>query len=310
MTEPQSSISLLQIGALMGGLLILALVLMGIALIVTRRRKPAPRKPVQDAPARSGRKPAERSPTPARQAGQPPRQRTRPAADPPPPSPPQPAPIEMPVASGSPPPPQTAEVLRVYRDERDDALIIEVDGARYRTLGDIKQAGIDRPFLATLRELARIAKETGDQVTQDASAPQPSAQAVPPSAAEPPAAAPLLATPLPSLEELTGIAPRPQEAEPIGTFFGNMRRMIPGGPSTTELDQPLGFADEIEAILQLKLLSSDEFRGRGIHIRSAPGGGVQIEVGTRVYEAVGDIEDEGIRAFVQSAIQDWERQQG
>ncbi len=305
MTEPQSSISLLQIGALMGGLFILALVLMGVALVLTRRRKPAARKGAQnkatpDARAKSPRKPAERPASPDRQAGQPERRRPQPAAEPTPsPAPASVAAAPQPAqATAPPPPPQAAEVMRVYRDEHDNSLIIEVDGARYRTLGDIKQAGLDRPFLATLRELARIAKETGDQVTQEAGTPPP------------PAAEPRLSAPLPSLEELTGSAPSPGEAEPIGTFFGNMRRMIPGGPSDIELDKPMGIADEIEAILQLKLLSSEEFRGRGIHIRSAPGGGVQIQVGTQVYDAVGDIEDEGIRAFVQSAIQDWERQQG
>lgn len=308
--ESQSSISLLQIGALMGGLLIVALVLMAIALFITRRRKPAQRKPAptrptQGARARSQRKPAERPTAPDRQARQPSEERRQPAA-----SPAQfPPPVE-PAPAVSPPPPQSTEVLRVYRDERDGALIMEVDGARYRTLGDIKQAGHEKPFLATLRELARIAKETGDEVTQGVSDPEPPAPASPPRPAPAQPASPLPAATLPSMEELTGRAPSPGEAEPIGTFFGNMRRMIPGGPSETDLEQPMGIADEIEAILQLKLLSSEQFRGRGIHIRSAPGGGVQIAVGTQVYEAVGDIEDEGIRAFVQSAIQDWERQQG
>ncbi|MBN2470447.1 MAG: hypothetical protein JXN59_06970 [Anaerolineae bacterium] len=295
MTQAQSSISLLQIGGLMAGLLILSLILIGVALVMTRRGKPADSK----------RKPEARKSSPARRASQPAPDRSRPAAArrPAPSNPPAVASTtritETPPAPASAAPPGTAEVLRVYRDQHDDSLIMEVDGTRYRTLGDIKQAGLDKPFLATLRELARIAKETGDQVTRTS----PGATQ-PPDVTQPPAAH------LPSMEELTGGAPGISDDRPIGTFFGNMRRMIPGTPAEVSLDQPVGFADQVEAILQLKLLSSAEYRDRDLHVRSTPGGGVEIEVDSKVYEAVGDIEDEGVRAFVQSAIQDWERQQG
>lgn len=285
--EPTTSVSLVQLGGLMIGLVILAAIFLIAALMITRRRKPSVKKT----------KPAEAK----RPAAQPttsriPAQRT--------PRPPTTGTVRAPVQD--PAPPGAVEAMRIYR-QADDSLIIQIEDQQYRTLGDIRQAGIEKPFLAILRELARIAKETGGQVTHTEVTAPPESESI--AAAPPPPPSPPI-TPVPSMEELTATFGAANDSQPMGTFFGNMRRMIPGSPSEADMNQPPGIADQIEAVLQLKLLSSEEYRGQRIHVRAAPGGGVQIEVGDNLYEAVGDIEDDGIRAFIQSAIQDWDRQQG
>lgn len=294
--EPQSSVSLLQLGGLMAGLVIVAFVFLGAALWITRRRSQTTPKPAaKKQPQPTTKRPAQR-PRPSQERQ---RQQARP----------QNRRMESPSTNAPAPnaPPGATELMRVYRDPANGELIIQIEGEDYRTLGDIKQAGIEKPFLAVLRDLARTAKETGDQVTRQM--PARPAHPVEPTPEPAPARAPLTAVP-PTIEELTGSTMQTQEPEPIGTFFGNMRKMVPGGPSNEELEQPLGIADQIEAVLQLKLLNSEAFQGHRLHIKPAPGGGVRIEVGDKIYEAVSDIENVGIREFVQSAIQDWERQQG
>ena len=62
-------------------------------------------------------------------------------------------------------PPDAAEVLHLWRDVVDGSLIIQIGADYHRTMGDIAAAGQERRFMAVLRELARIAKETADEVS-------------------------------------------------------------------------------------------------------------------------------------------------
>ena len=70
-------------------------------------------------------------------------------------------------------PPDAAEVLHLWRDVVDGSLIIQIGADYHRTMGDIAAAGQERRFMAVLRELARIAKETADEVSTPPSASTP-----------------------------------------------------------------------------------------------------------------------------------------
>lgn len=73
---------------------------------------------------------------------------------------------------------------------------------------------------------------------------------------------------------------------------------------------PLGgmsMAEQIEELLQRKLLAQPEFADSSIHVRPSPSSGVHIEVNGELYDAVSDIPDENIRAMIQSAIEEWEK---
>ncbi len=235
--------------------------------------------------------------------------------------------------------PDTAEVLHLWRDVADGSLIIQIGQEYYRTMGDIAAAGQERRFMAVLRELARIAKETAGEVSTPA--PVPIQTVVPP--------APEMASPVPSpaaetstpakVDSALPMPPQPEveaivkaaqratnrpsltadlerenaggiETESLGTFFGNVREAVKRGgraPEKKPEAPPLTIADHIEEFLQARLrTASPELQGRKIHIRAALHGGVRIEVDGRFYDAVGDIEDETVRQFVIDAIQGWE----
>jgi hypothetical protein len=68
---------------------------------------------------------------------------------------------------------------------------------------------------------------------------------------------------------------------------------------------PPGIAGPIEDFLQHRLAVHPEWRGRNLHIHTTPEGGVRIEVDGEFYEAVSDVEDPDIRAFLQQTVADW-----
>ncbi|MFP4321782.1 MAG: hypothetical protein ACLFTK_04945 [Anaerolineales bacterium] len=79
-------------------------------------------------------------------------------------------------------------------------------------------------------------------------------------------------------------------------------------PAAAEPAEDDSIARQIDAFLQTRLAASDDYAGRDIHVRPSPEGGVAIHVDGAVYEAVGDVEEEGVRQFLQETIQAWERQ--
>ena len=71
----------------------------------------------------------------------------------------------------------------------------------------------------------------------------------------------------------------------------------------------INIANAIEEFLQYKLLTSSQFPRRNIHVRAAPYGGLRIDVDDKSYEAVGDVEDSEVRAFLQTTIEEWQDRQ-
>jgi hypothetical protein len=242
-----------------------------------------------------------------------------------------------PPASGISAPPDAVEVLHLWRDVVDGSLIIQIGEDTYRTMGDITAAGQERRFMAVLRELARIAKETADTVSVPASMPAPPLPTMPDQADE--AAAPVMADeesapddepdlepPTPEVAAILTAAQketaRPSltsdvqspyaepEPEPLGTFFSNVRNAVRRGgkaPAKGPEAPPLSIADEIEDFLQTRLRSaSPELQSRRIHVRPSMDGGVRIEVDGQFFETVGDIAEEDVRIYVIDTIQTWE----
>jgi hypothetical protein len=63
--------------------------------------------------------------------------------------------------------------------------------------------------------------------------------------------------------------------------------------------------DQIQDFLQYRLSTHPEFADRRIHIRPSLHGSITIEVDGHFYDAVADIPDGSVRAFLQKTIQDW-----
>jgi hypothetical protein len=106
---------------------------------------------------------------------------------------------------------------------------------------------------------------------------------------------------------LPGDLPKFRMPEKFTPPKNRLRRPPP--PDRTPVPE-INLAAAIEEYLQHKLELTNEFAGRSFHIRDAGHGGVRIEVDGRFFEAVGDIDDPQARAFIASAIQEWQDRQG
>lgn len=190
----------------------------------------------------------------------------------------------------------TEPVLSVRRDPGDGGLLVVIDGVGYRSLADAPQ--VKARFVQVMRDLNAVvgqpAAPTSDLPSAEPSAPPPAPQSsIPPPPVTPDGAMPGDLTDYKAIEsnviESGGLFKRPKiESQPV-----------------PELD----IAAAIEAYLQHKLNYSPDFRGRHIHVMSAPGGGVRIQVDGKTYETVDDVEDEAARAFLVETIQEWQDRQ-
>jgi hypothetical protein len=220
---------------------------------------------------------------------------------------PPPAPAAPPSASsGGYLPGDAIEVFRIYRDLADGALIVEIHSQRYRSLGEITDAQVGRRFLGNVKALAHFARLGDVEIPDEWGAESPSpprgenAASVPPVQASQP-----LPPPPPPPAPSTPASQPPESPSLLGGLFGR-------GAKPTEPEEEIDvrpMAEQIEELLQFRLMGSDDLRHRSIHVRSAADGGVRIEVDGRFYNGVGDVEDEAVRTFIQSIIREWEARQ-
>lgn len=162
---------------------------------------------------------------------------------------------------------EATEMLVIARDRVSDNLIVQIGDNAY----DGTEGGVDpdfrRRFVKIMRELSDIAPELSKSSGKAASsAPAPRPKP----------------TPAPTA------APTPPAAEPEPD------------------DAPTDLAGQIEMYLQRKLQTAPKMAGRGIHVHSAPAGGVRIEVDGQFYESVDDVEDAAVRQYLQQTIAEWQ----
>lgn len=211
---------------------------------------------------------------------------------------------------------EAVEVMAILRDVVDGSLMVQMGDKVFRTLaGDETQKN---NFMKVMRELSTVVK-TAPQVS---SQPEQVTESEQPDEVDEPAALrdlidtsvaqesiPTKPAPRPTPPVLTGV-PLPgdlpkfkMEPLPAKKPGGILRR----GKLELEPVPELNIAGAIEAFLQHKLQFTPEYAGRSIHVHPAPGGGVAIEVDGRFFEAVGDVDDEEIRTFLQTTIQEWQQ---
>lgn len=176
----------------------------------------------------------------------------------------------VPPAEGE--PADAVELLRVWRDLASGALIVEIAGRRYRSIGELRRAGLERRLNGVLQDLNALISR--------------------------PAAGP----PRPTAEE-----PPPPPAE---SSLRHIARVAMGQPTTPPAAAaPRSIADQIEDLLQQRLAAAPAFHGREIHVKPSLHGGVQIVVDDRQYEGVGDIDDPEVRALIEDVVREWEADQ-
>jgi hypothetical protein len=193
---------------------------------------------------------------------------------------------------------EAIELLTVMRDITGGGLIVQINDKAYPITKDMRDHEFRQRMLTILRELAQNAGSGPSQPLQGVSASPPAsaapAETAPPRVTEPPPipTSPAFDLPRYSLENQT----TPMTRRDLKKAY---EQPIP------ELD----IAGRIEAFLQHKLSVTHTFPGRVIHVRSAPNGGIRIEVDGQAYEAVDDVSDEEVRAFLKAAIQEWQDRQ-
>jgi hypothetical protein len=194
------------------------------------------------------------------------------------------------------------EIVAILRDPRDGRLIVQINGVGYRTLVDSPE--VKARFVKIMRELSAVVTEPDTPPPADVPdtpvEPAPEAPSKPVSGAPPP----------PPIDEggtMPGDLPKYKIEDSVtpqqGGFFS-------GRPKYEAQPIPeLNIAASIEAYLQHKLRHTPEYSGRQIHVHSAPGGGVRIQVDQTFYEAVGDVADAEVRHFLSETIQEWQDRQ-
>lgn len=187
------------------------------------------------------------------------------------------------------------EVMSILRDTEEGGLLIKIGDQLYRNPPALADAEFKRRFNATVRDLYESIgdtslnkKATGETVAADST---------------PPANEPIRPAPtIPLGTTMPGDLPKFKMPD----SFEKPKR---GRKAPKEAIPEINIAEAIEEFLQFKLSSAPQFAGRAIHVRPATGGGLRIDVDSRSYETVGDVDDPEVRAFLQSIIEEWQSRQ-
>ncbi|MGQ9601006.1 MAG: hypothetical protein ACUVWZ_16560 [Anaerolineae bacterium] len=212
-------------------------------------------------------------------------------------------------------PTRPGEVMRVLRDESSGALVVEVEGQRYRRLTEIRDGRVGRRVLWAIADLLRFAEEvpleTVARTMPATAAPPPAPQPEVAPAAPPTPASELSAKAPPEIEEeflrrlkegrLTEEGKEP--SRPAGSGFLRRKATKP----SLKPAEPRTFVDEIEDILQEFIRTSVVPVDKPAHVHTGPDGALEIEVDGRVYERPDDVPDPVVRGLIKAAVEEWER---
>jgi hypothetical protein len=216
-------------------------------------------------------------------------------------------------------PMELKEIMRVLRDKDTGAIIVEVEGNRYRRLTEIRDGKIGNQVLEAIADLITF---TGGIVRGQWAAG--SVTPVVPARERPPQ------------PQVVGPVGPPQAvaAEPPGGDEGEafLRRLREGdlqvGETLSKEARPsiMGFIrrrepqvaaegtgaggtfiDEIEEVLQRMISAAPTPLGEEVHVGTGPDGGLQIQVGVRYFSRADEVPDPTIRDLIEAAVKEWER---
>jgi hypothetical protein len=211
------------------------------------------------------------------------------------------------------------EIMRILRDKDTGAIIVEVEGNRYRRLTEIRDGRIGNQILEAIADLIKFTGGIvrGQWAVASATPVVPTREMPPqPQVLEPASSPRAVATEPPGSDEeaflqrlregdLQVSRTPPEEAQPsIMSYFTRRRK-----PQTTaEGIRARGtFIDEIEAILQRMISTAPAPLGQEVHVGTGPEGGLQIQVGTQYFSSADEVPDPTIRDLIKAAVEEWER---
>ncbi|MCI0710782.1 MAG: hypothetical protein L0154_11530 [Chloroflexi bacterium] len=176
------------------------------------------------------------------------------------------------------------EVMRVWRDINDGALIIQMGDQLFRAIPEIRDRGIARRFIAVVQNLAQLA-------TLGAAA---------------------AGLPTPNFEVTSGVVSRPgawAQSSPAKTPSQSKpsAEALPNDTPPAPVDTgSLGIAAQIDRLLQLRLSQTPVFRDRTIQMGTKLDGSLKIQVDDDFYESIDEIKDHEVRDFIQQVVREWE----
>ena len=203
---------------------------------------------------------------------------------------------------------QSEEIVSVLRDPRDGHLVVYIDEVGYRSLVD--SPDVKSRFVNIMKELSNVVTQPDDSDLSETETIN-IEESIESEPAQTPQPDPIIKTAPPPPINKEGAMPgdlpsfKLDDAEAKPVKKGRFGRVQMDYQPVPELD----IASAIEAYLQHKLQHSPDYQGRNIHVHSSPTGGVLIQVDNQHYEAVSDVEDPEIRAFLSATIQEWQDRQ-
>ncbi len=244
-------------------------------------------------------------------------------------SPPTPAPVRaahpgvQPITLTSGESVEAIELLSLMRDVTGGGLIVQINDKKYRVAGSMSDLEFRNKLKSLMKEVAtalggsaplvrppsqmQIPHDEGSSAsaTQNA-APAASPAAAPTSASKPaaPADPPRISTPAPAATSAAFDLPKFS----LDSTSTPMTRKDLKQAYSAPIPQ-IDIAGAIEAFLQHKLSISQQFPGRQIHVRPAKDGGIRIQVDSQFFEAVGDVSEAEIQAFLKATIAEWQERQ-
>lgn len=224
---------------------------------------------------------------------------------------------------------QSPELLRLLRDPQSGDLIVEVAGQRYSKLTDVDDKEVGQYILELVAHLlvftnGVIATDVGvksvylpkrlSKVPIPLTKPTPISQLPDPAAlepsseSEPTSSEPELVPPPPPEAEaafLASLQARPPQSEPQQRGGGMFGRPKP----TSEAGAMPGFdlADEINKIVQTRLMVSPLSSASNVEIVTDYSGGIRILVDDVSYASPDDIPDPEVKKLIKESIKQWER---
>ncbi len=224
------------------------------------------------------------------------------------------------------PAPDPEELLRLSRHSETGQLVVEVAGQKYTKLTDITDKQIGQYIL---KITAHLLSFTNGMIETDAGlksvynpklGPPPEPIASPSTPRTKEAAAPSQPTPTPIqpepapvsrpspevdaalLASLIAHPTQPEEPQPRLGLFGRRSRT---GPQP--ILPSLNLADEINKIVQARLLASPLAATTNIEITDDLSGGIRIKVNSIPYASLDDVPEAEVRELIKASIKQWER---
>jgi hypothetical protein len=213
---------------------------------------------------------------------------------------------------------RTGHVLSVARDEPGGALLVEIDGTRYRRMAEIQDPQIKRQLVESAMELVRFTGVLGTEMPQPATLDKTynwredlrkSSQAELERAktAGSSETQPGLSQPVSQdvEEQFLNLLSEIGQSSPLEkpTLASSLQQRWARKPQP---DQPRTFVEDIDDIVQRRIQLIPALSGRDLHLRPGPGGTVRFVFEGQEYETVDDIPNLTARQVVKDSVQEWE----